>query len=203
MLNLQIKCNRLRPSCEACRVFQCPCIYGKPSSVPLPITSLNFSAPDAVPKKRGPKTDVLEALLKRVDGLEKRLQDEKNPISPTSPGKRTEELPRSHSNSRRNTIDASSFESHDRTNNEPSSLSAAVQRADLFMRPAGRRSLSDFSRAAPSRKGGLSETVLDLYFARLHGKPFYILDEPSVRKLHQRNELSAHLSLAILAMTLR
>ena len=39
---------------------------------------------DAVPKKRGPKTDVLEALLKRVDGLEKRLKDEKQPgdISP-------------------------------------------------------------------------------------------------------------------------
>jgi hypothetical protein len=31
---------------------------------------------DAVPKKRGPKTDVLEALLKRVNGLEERLNDE-------------------------------------------------------------------------------------------------------------------------------
>jgi len=31
---------------------------------------------DAVPRKRGPKTDVLEALLKRVDGLEKRLRSE-------------------------------------------------------------------------------------------------------------------------------
>jgi len=30
--------------------------------------------PDAVPKKRGPKTDVLEALLKRVDGLERSLK---------------------------------------------------------------------------------------------------------------------------------
>jgi hypothetical protein len=39
-------------------VFAVPCIY------------------DAVPKKRGPKTDVLEALLKRVDGLEKRLHSE-------------------------------------------------------------------------------------------------------------------------------
>ena len=38
--------------------------------------------PDAVPKKRGPKTDVLEALLKRVDGLERRLQDEKKPAQP-------------------------------------------------------------------------------------------------------------------------
>lgn len=40
---------------------------------------------DAVPKKRGPKTDVLEALLKRVNGLEKRLKDENKPISPTDP----------------------------------------------------------------------------------------------------------------------
>ena len=38
--------------------------------------------PDAIPKKRGPKTDVLEALLKRVDGLERRLRDEKQPASP-------------------------------------------------------------------------------------------------------------------------
>ncbi|OAA50741.1 Fungal specific transcription factor [Cordyceps fumosorosea ARSEF 2679] len=55
--HLQIKCNRLRPSCEACQLFQCPCVY------------------DAVPKKRGPKTDVLEALLKRVDGLEAKLKE--------------------------------------------------------------------------------------------------------------------------------
>lgn len=32
---------------------------------------------DAIPKKRGPKTEVLEELLKRVSGLEKRLQEEK------------------------------------------------------------------------------------------------------------------------------
>lgn len=40
---------------------------------------------DAIPKKRGPKTDVLEALVKRVDGLEKQLrheQDDKQPASP-------------------------------------------------------------------------------------------------------------------------
>ena len=27
----KIKCNRMRPSCEACKVFQCPCIYGRHS----------------------------------------------------------------------------------------------------------------------------------------------------------------------------
>jgi hypothetical protein len=41
---------------------------------------------DAVPKKRGPKTDVLEALLKRVDGLEARLKEKK-----TEPGALTPE----------------------------------------------------------------------------------------------------------------
>ena len=55
----KIKCNRLRPKCEACKIFQCPCLY------------------DAVPKKRGPKTEVLESLLKRVDELEKKLPHEK------------------------------------------------------------------------------------------------------------------------------
>lgn len=39
---------------------------------------------DAVPKKRGPKTDVLEALLKRVDGLEAKLREKNDEaISPT------------------------------------------------------------------------------------------------------------------------
>uniref|UniRef100_A0A8H7KD44 Zn(2)-C6 fungal-type domain-containing protein n=1 Tax=Bionectria ochroleuca TaxID=29856 RepID=A0A8H7KD44_BIOOC len=62
----KIKCNRLRPACEACQVFQCPCIY------------------DAVPKKRGPKTDVLDALLKRVDGLEAKLREKNAEQVPSS-----------------------------------------------------------------------------------------------------------------------
>lgn len=46
------------------------------------IVGVRLTDADAIPKKRGPKSDVLEALLKRVDGLEKRLQDEKKPLSP-------------------------------------------------------------------------------------------------------------------------
>ena len=45
--------------------------------------------PDAVPKKRGPKTDVLEALLKRVDGLEKRLHSEGKSEGPEKEGEPT------------------------------------------------------------------------------------------------------------------
>lgn len=46
---------------------------------------------DAVPKKRGPKTDVLDALLKRVDGLEAKLR-EKNAeqASPTASAEASE-----------------------------------------------------------------------------------------------------------------
>ncbi|TVY74615.1 hypothetical protein Focb16_v005905 [Fusarium oxysporum f. sp. cubense] len=87
----KIKCNRLRSSCEACQVFQCPCIYGKsPLHHTICVLSFRFSqyrragpdpaakansGADAVPKKRGPKADVLEALLKRVDALEAKLRE--------------------------------------------------------------------------------------------------------------------------------
>jgi hypothetical protein len=80
----QIKCNRLRPTCEACQVFQCPCIYGAYRFYRAGQTCTESSLIDAVPKKRGPKTDVLEALLKRVDGLERRLKDEKKSHSPSN-----------------------------------------------------------------------------------------------------------------------
>lgn len=79
----QIKCNRLRPSCEACQVVQCPCIYGtseqtcRPRNQDLSVDVILLRI-DAVPKKRGPKTDVLEALLKRVDGLEAKLKEKKD-----------------------------------------------------------------------------------------------------------------------------
>ena len=39
---------------------------------------------DAIPKKRGPKTDVLESLLKRVDGLEAQLREKNEQTSPTA-----------------------------------------------------------------------------------------------------------------------
>lgn len=34
VLTAQVKCNRTKP-CEACRVFDCACIYGWPFSSPL------------------------------------------------------------------------------------------------------------------------------------------------------------------------
>ncbi|KXG52273.1 Transcription factor [Penicillium griseofulvum] len=174
----KIKCNRLRPSCEACKVFQCPCLY------------------DAVPKKRGPKTDVLEALLKRVDGLEKRLHDEKNPISPTSPD--TPDDPPSFP-TRRNTIDTSFtlYSSSDR-----SALSTSLpQHVDPFPRPTGHSNL--LQQPSPANNGPLSDAILDIYFERVHGKPFYILDEATTRQRYQLNQLPSFLAMAISAITVR
>ncbi|CAI4212255.1 unnamed protein product [Parascedosporium putredinis] len=126
----KIKCNRLRPSCEACQVFQCPCIY------------------DAVPKKRGPKTDVLEALLKRVDGLEAKLREKNasaSPTTPTTPGARDDSLP------------------------------SALR----------------------------TEALFDTYFTRFHAKPYYILDESSVRQRMQLNQLPSYLVHAVYAVAAR
>ncbi|KAL4870698.1 type I 3-dehydroquinase-domain-containing protein [Aspergillus spectabilis] len=144
----KIKCNRLRPSCEACKVFQCPCIY------------------DAIPKKRGPKTDVLEALLKRVDGLEKRLRDDDHPLSPSSPVK----------------TDLPPHASH-----APTAFPIAPPPVSY----------------AHPQPGRMPDAMLDAYFARLHGKPFFILDETSTRQRHQNGRLPVYLSMAIYALTLR
>ncbi|KAJ5714945.1 uncharacterized protein N7483_012126 [Penicillium malachiteum] len=181
----KIKCNRLRPSCEACKVFQCACVY------------------DAIPKKRGPKTDVLEALLKRVDGLEKRLQDEKNPISPTSPDTIPEHLPLSQPNGRRNTIEATPFNPYPPPESRPSLSIPRAQQPETFSRPSGHVPSRSLSQPSQAQNGVLSEILLDAYFTRLHGKPFFVMDESSTRQRHQLNQLPAHLSMAIAAMALR
>ncbi|KAL2833303.1 type I 3-dehydroquinase-domain-containing protein [Aspergillus cavernicola] len=162
----KIKCNRLRPSCEACKVFQCPCVYGTYPRFFIDRIQLIVNE-DAVPKKRGPKTDVLEALLKRVDGLEKRLQDDNHPLSPSSPVK--PDLPP-----------------------PPVAFPLAPPPVPSYAHVH-----------AHGQPGRMPDAMLDAYFARLHGKPFFILDETSTRQCHQSGQLPVHLSMAIYALTLR
>ncbi|PKY01902.1 putative fungal-specific transcription factor [Aspergillus campestris IBT 28561] len=150
----KIKCNRLRPSCEACKVFQ---------------------SPYAIPKKRGPKTDVLEALLKRVDGLEKRLQDDSHPLSPESSSSPVRAL-------------------------EPSSTNFAAPPPPRGFAPPTLQSQPQ-SQPPSQHHSRLPDAMLDAYFARLHGKPYYILDEASTRQRHQLGHLPAALSMAIYALT--
>ncbi|KKK17304.1 Zn(II)2Cys6 transcription factor [Aspergillus ochraceoroseus] len=167
----KIKCNRLRPSCEACKVFQCPCIY------------------DAIPKKRGPKTDVLEALLKRVDGLEKRLQDDNlHPLSPASPVKPSVDRP----------------PPPQQQNQQHPSVSSSTPSFPI-QSPTVLPGILPFthSQPPPLNPGRMPDAMLDAYFARLHGKPFFILDETSTRRQHQNGQLPVYLSMAIYSLTLR
>ncbi|MCJ1283640.1 hypothetical protein MMC26_002971 [Xylographa opegraphella] len=151
----QIKCNRLRPTCEACTVFQCTCIY------------------DAIPKKRGPKTDVLEALLKRVDGLEKKLQD-------------------------KNESNASARETSCGSAGDFRSPTSITFSPTALQTPG---TIGFFAPNLPSHTSlECSGVLIDAYFVRVHDKPFHILDEATVRELHRQNQVPNCLRLAICSL---
>ena len=48
-----------------------------------------------------------------------------------------------------------------------------------------------------------ADLLLDTYFARIHGKPYYILDESTTRQRLQTNQLPGHLAYAIYAVSAR
>ncbi|PSN63960.1 hypothetical protein BS50DRAFT_93643 [Corynespora cassiicola Philippines] len=165
----KIKCNRTRPTCEACQVFACPCIY------------------DAVPKKRGPKTDVLEALLKRVDGLEKRLHSEgKSESGPDSESAIIDDPPEDV---------------------KPSTGTPTQQNRPLIeIAPnPGNPAAQLMSPIEPSLQSPsiVPDLLLDTYFARIHGKPYHILDETTTRQRMQANQLPSYLAYAIYAVSAR
>ncbi|KAF2266575.1 hypothetical protein CC78DRAFT_513186 [Lojkania enalia] len=165
----KIKCNRTRPSCEACQVFACPCIY------------------DAIPKKRGPKTDVLEALLKRVDGLEKRLHSEGK--SDTVPD-----------------TDSSTSQEATNDNTKITNASLAPPRPSVEIAPNPAASANQLmSPVEPSLQSPnmIPDLLLDTYFARIHGKPYHILDETTTRQRMQANQLPTYLAYAIYAVSAR
>ncbi|KAL2071824.1 hypothetical protein VTL71DRAFT_13059 [Oculimacula yallundae] len=158
----KIKCNRLRPTCEACQVFQCPCVY------------------DAVPKKRGPKTDVLEALLKRVDGLERRLKDEKKSSSDSNEG--------------------GSVEDKESPNSDAKPKRLQLETVDI---PNESAVYSPISISEPSPPAIQPDVLLDTYFSRCHGKVYYILDETTTRQRMQLNQIPSYLVFAIYAVSAR
>ncbi|ROT41439.1 hypothetical protein SODALDRAFT_119469 [Sodiomyces alkalinus F11] len=176
----KIKCNRLRPACEACQVFQCPCIY------------------DAVPKKRGPKTDVLEALLKRVDGLEAKLKEK------TATEKSTEQAaPTTHSgepSSASGGAAAATDQPGDGEEPRVKRLAIALSRTS---ERDGSAMYSPTLTSEPSPPAVQQDALLDTYFSRFHAKPFHILDESSARQRLQLNQLPGYLLGAICAVAAR
>ncbi|PNS14032.1 hypothetical protein CAC42_6545 [Sphaceloma murrayae] len=177
----QIKCNRLRPSCEACKVFNVECVY------------------DAIPKKRGPKTDVLEALLKRVNGLEKRLKDEDKNASPEDAAAKPDASPTARTTKSSGSDGSNSKRKQSRNENvrpkpEPQTPSLATQHTLPFSNPA-----PHYQQPIGTPK----DALLDLYFERLHGRPYYVLDEAATRQRFNAGQLPANILDSIHAVAAR
>jgi hypothetical protein len=47
------------------------------------------------------------------------------------------------------------------------------------------------------------DLLLDTFFARIHGKPYHVLDEATTRQRLQANQLPSHLAYAIYAVSAR
>jgi hypothetical protein len=160
-----------------------------------------------VPKKRGPKTDVLEALLKRVDGLEKRLHDEGkaegsttadessavlDPLVTTSPILVTDANERQKSELTGNAATSPFHESPALLTPTESLYDSQARAFELEADPSSEPSLPN-----------LQDIYLDTYFARVHGKPYHILDEQVVRQRCQTNQIPTFLLHAIYAVSAR
>jgi Fungal specific transcription factor domain len=146
---------------------------------------------DAVPKKRGPKTDVLEALLKRVDGLEKQLKTQDKPDLPVTPT--TDVL--LDADGPTSAPDVTSSKSNHPVLDIPPNINN-VNGAPALVSPA----TDSISAPTPTL---YPELLVDIYFQRLHGKPLYVLDEISTRNKLQNHTLPSFLAFAIYALSAR
>ncbi|KFY05663.1 hypothetical protein V492_08374, partial [Pseudogymnoascus sp. VKM F-4246] len=164
-------------NCKSCRKRKIKCNRLRPTY--------------AVPKKRGPKTDVLEALLKRVDGLERRLKDEKqsngskeSPSDPpsvppdTSSSAGTDTFPE-HTQQQRPNLKTENIP-------EPTTESAIYTPTPSVQSPQ----VAD-------------DVLLDAYFGRAHGKPYFLLDEGVIRSRAQAGTAPPGLLLALYAVGAR
>lgn len=156
---------------------------------------------------------MLEALLKRVDGLEAKLKEKKeNPSSPSSENG----LTTTEEESTTTVGDSTEMETKPKTVVEtpraveiPESAvySPSPSRcAKTGPQPNGQAChgpLTDQLCSASSPAGVQADALLDTYFSRFHAKPFYILDESSVRQRLQLNQLPSYLVHAIYAVAAR
>lgn len=181
-----------------------------------------------MPKKRGPKTDVLEALLKRVDGLEKRLHTEKKDITLDA----KTPLPSQDAPSKRSATSTQQQQQQQpqqppqqqqqpqQSSQQQQRQSQEIQPLDIPPNPSALISPTE-PRCAPLRSNCTRESslkltssshlspvvvpdvLLDIYFSRIHGKPYHILDENATRQRMQMNQLPRPLAYSIYAVSAR
>ncbi|KAI5301334.1 hypothetical protein KEM56_001816 [Ascosphaera pollenicola] len=185
---------------------------------------LTWTMIDAVPKKRGPKTDVLEALMKRVDGLEKQLQEEQRksgnaavpqPETGHSPSPSTA-TKRKHEVLEAGSLDDKSDTKVTTPRTHPAKRSGAPRNGGFMESGVFPTEPVNYNHAhsttidnpqvtppPPNQFMVIPDSVLDTFFARVNGKPFYLLDEQSVRQQHRTDQLPSALSMALYALTMR
>ncbi|PNY29874.1 Transcriptional regulatory protein [Tolypocladium capitatum] len=147
---------------------------------------------DAVPKKRGPKTDVLEALLRRVDGLEAKLKEKNAEGSSPRAGESAEDEAAEEAEA-----------DEPETIEPPPKRVAADANKPPFADTAGMHPLRPVVPREVPASPVRTDAFLHTYFTRFHGKPYYILDESSVRQRVQLNQLPGYLCYAIWAVAAR
>jgi len=140
-----------------------------------------------VPKKRGPKTEVLEELLKRIDGLEKRLGDTESTgaVTRDSPGA-------DHSNT-------SSVASRKRPATSSPVGSATSPSASLT--PSAHIDIA----AAPgvSSDEQLIRRLVDIFFERVNGKPYTLFHEGLFRLQWAEGRVPHHILNTLCAVSVR
>ena len=142
---------------------------------------------------------MLEALLKRVDGLEQKLKDQKNsdssPTAEEAPAlAAAETISNAESTETAASVSASAADlSPKRQEVETSKAKETAGDSAVYSPPA----------ESESSPGVQTDALLDTYFTCFHAKPFYILDESSVRQRLQLNQLPIYLIHAIYAVAAR
>jgi hypothetical protein len=138
---------------------------------------------------------VLEALLKRVDGLERRLKDEKKSHSPNGEvGSVTaEESVDGDSKPKRPQLDTTNIA------DETAVYSPTPPRLAVFVFKQ-ENMLTGSSAPSPAVQ---PDVLLDTYFTRCHGKAYHILDETTTRQRIQLNNVPSYLLYAIYAVSAR
>ncbi len=140
---------------------------------------------------------MLEALLKRVDGLEARLKDQKKDIPPA-----TEEPPAASVEDSTSGSEILAAAETEAANSEPKPKRAALDTNRAADAPTDSVIYSPTIASEPS-PGVQADALLDTYFTRFHAKPYHILDESSVRQRLQVNQLPDYLTHAIYAVAAR
>ena len=138
-----------------------------------------LTALDAVPKKRGPKTEVLEELLKRIDGLEKRLGENDGAASGESPGRSSTSSVPSRKRSRTDPMD--------REPNNISNPSPPVDMPPPLLSPDDR----------------LIPQLVDVFFERVNGKPYTLFHEGIFRQSWAAGRVPNYVLNTLFAVSVR